>query len=357
MGTKTPHVEEGLMKRVNTIAIIQMGLGVAGLVLCYALYLHYGGALRRSLDRIAEMADEVHRQAEIGNEVLADWTGLLEGFDDTLSTHRQTLATARTANRQVSQSIGEWRVGLTGTSKVASHASLVCLRFAKQLPVRLPEIEVDTREVRVDIPQFNLKQETVKIPYPTAQVGTREVSVDLGLTDLKVEVPTLTIGSRSQRVVVPAPPEVTHRRESFSVPEDLRIQYREILTDEKRLLEDTGQELERTALLLDSSTETLETVRRLLDRELAESIDATDRNLQQSQASLRRSYADRLPEFRRRLLAEQVKLTQSQDNFRSLKSLVPWLFGLAALLPAAIVLHGCQSWRRAVVDERKLHAT
>lgn len=326
---------------------LQVALGVSGLLLCGFLYLRYGGEIDESLEQLDHLADEARVQANVSHEVLSEWFTLLENMDQTLATHDRTLRAAGRTGEQAQESLEEWMESLEGIASTSENASRVFAKFASHLPLRIPTVDVVNRDVSIDIPELKLRSENVKLPYPTANVGSRKVKIDVGLTDFELDVPTLRVGTASRTVSVPASPELSTKKKTITVPGDVRLDYQEILSEERTLLKDTAENLNRAAKATRESNRTLHNIEDLLSGEFADSLAATSRSLSESRGSLQRSYRVELPELQKRLLRGGTAIEQSQNHFRDLQSIVPYLFVMMSFIPAGILLSGVQNLRRS----------
>lgn len=328
------------------LAILQIALGLFGIGLCIFLYQTYCASIQDALTDVDALAGDVNVQAEIGDELLEEWGGILRNFDSALVTYERSLAAASRSSAQVEQTIQQWNQGLNGFSQVTRDAERITLKFARQLPIKVPNLDVKTRQLEIAIPNFELQTDTIKIPYPTARVGSRKVTLDVGLTDLKFDVPTLNVGTLNKTVTVPVSPNVTTKTERISVPDDVKVVYREFFSDEKALLEETASQLNQTTTLLSEANETVNEIQAILSNEVQASLAVTADNLRETQSALQETYSMQIPELRNRLSNQQGQLERSQLNTRKMRSMVPWLFLLASLLPAAITLQGTLSWLR-----------
>lgn len=329
------------------LASLQIVLGLSGMILCGYLYNQHCDELQDSLQNIDSLAGDVDTQAEIGDEMLEQWSAILRGFDNALDTHSHSLMAAEESSDQLGRTMDQWDEGMVGFNRVVRDAERICLKFADQLPIKIPNLDVKTRPLTIDIPTFEMQTETAKIPYPTARVGSRKMKLDVGLTDLEFDVPTLNVGTRNKVVNVPSSPKVNIEKRRFSIPDNVEIVYQELFRDEKDLLTNTADQLGDTARLIAEARETLDSVDVLVSQEIQSSIAITAENLRDTQQALKQTYEDQIPEVRQRLASQQQEIRSSQLNFRSLKTMVPWLFLLAAMLPAAIAIQGFISWLRA----------
>lgn len=331
----------------NSIAAIKICVGILGLVACYFTYQSYGPQVKEAFVQMDQLAGEAQVQAKVTDEVLGEWTDLLVNVDTTLGTHQRTLDAMQGSGKQISSSLSRWRSSMRGFAQTSDEASQVFAKFATHLPLRIPNVEMETREVAFEIPDIKLKNQIVKLPYPTANVGTRKVEIDVGLTDLKFDVPTLNVGTRNRTLTVPISPEVTKRTEKITVPSDVNLNYREILSDEKEVLNSTSGRLKEAARNTRDSITAIESVERLMREDLTDSISQSKRNLEQSRESLQRSYNVELPALKERLKRGSEALANTQSNFRDLQGIVPILFAFVAMIPLGLVLSGVQSfaWR------------
>lgn len=332
------------MKLPKTIAFLQIALGLSGLLLCFILYLTYSSELQEAAERLDDLAGDTEAQAKVGEEILTQWTSLLASADRSMETHQTSLGTTRTSLQQLAESTQQWQAGLVGFQKVSSDASQIFEKLQGQLPIKIPMLNVGSREMTIDIPQLELQNETIKLPYPTATVGTRKMELDLGVTKVNFDAPTLNLGTNNRNLTVPVSPRLSYRKENITVPDDVTVSYQEILSEEKQLLIDSASQLRTTAELLEQSQETLRGIQRALEVELLASLDATEDNLRLSRQSMQHHWHVQIPEFQQRLASQQSHLARSQLNFRALRSLIPWLFLFAGILPLAVSLHGLQSW-------------
>lgn len=329
------------------LACLQIAIGAAGICLCVFLYNKHCNDLQDSLKNIDALAGDVSVQAKIGDDLLLQWSSILRGFDIALDTHLRSLAAARESSDQLGRSMDKWDEGLVGFNRVVLDAERICTKFAEQLPIKIPNLDVQTRPLTIDVPTFEMQTETTNIPYPTARVGSRKMKLDVGLTDLEFDIPTLNVGTRNKTIDVPAPPKVSVEKRRFSIPDKVDVVYEELFSDEKALLTNTASQLEETADLIGEARFTLDNVDVLLNQEIQSSISITEENLKETQQAVQQTYQEQIPEVRKRLASQQEEIRSSQLNFRSLQTMVPWLFLLAGMLPAAISIQGLIGWLRA----------
>ena len=301
------------------IALVQLLLGVFGLLLCGYLYLQYCQRMQDSLDQLDGLAGDAIIQAQVGSDLLTDWSSLLKNVDSSITTHQKSLVAIKSTTEQASRSVESWRRGLDGFSEISKDTSRVFDRLASQLPLKIPKVAYGTRQLSFEVPDLKVKREQIKIPYPTAKVGSRKVELDVGLTDLKFDVPTLDVGSSSRSILVPTEANVTRRKETITVPDDVRVEYTEILRAERDLLHDTASQLQEASATLAASSKTLESVEGLIETKLASSIDETLSSIQLAKASAQRSHEKEIPRFKEKLRSQVERLTVSQSHLRRIE--------------------------------------
>ncbi|MEZ6137778.1 MAG: hypothetical protein R3C53_23065 [Pirellulaceae bacterium] len=326
---------------------VQVAIGLVGILLCSMLYARYANPMQNALARLDEMAGDARIQADIGHELLDEWSAIGGDLEMAAMVHQRSLDSLHTTSRQLANSLQKWESVMQDSSDVSRNVGQVARKFANYLPLKLPDISMDSREVQFDIPQITLTEQEVKLPYPTVSVGSRSKEIDLGVTSIQLDVPTLDVNTRNRIVTVPATPNVQTKVIQFSVPENIEVTYHELLGDEKQLLVDAAEQLDQTAAAMADSVKTLKQVRAMMSGELPDSIAAGQSNLVHASAALKQLRVAQIPAFQARLRDQSQQLTQTQTDFSNLRGMVPWLFVLAGIVPLAIVVHGLRCYSAA----------
>ncbi len=335
------------------LAYAQLAVGLSGLALCGLLYARYADPMHRALGRLDHMAGDAQIQAEIGSQLLDDWSLIGGDLEQATRVHQQSLDSLQNTSRRMAGSLAQWESSLREASTVASSAGRVARKFATYLPLRIPDISMDMRDIRFDVPQITFKEQEVKLPYPTVTVGSRTKEIDLGITSVKLDVPTLDVSSANRVVALPAAPDVINKPYRFSIPDNVQVSYRELMGEEKELLVDTAAQLDRSAVAMVDSASALQEVQSTMTHELPTSIQAGKANLAHAEAALSKLRTTQIPAFQARLQNQREQLSKTQIEFSSLHGLIPWLFAFAALLPLAISLHGLRVCWGATANSRQ----
>ncbi len=329
------------MKRL--LAFAQLGAGLAGLLICGLLYTRFCEPMQNAMGRLDEIAGDAQIQADIGSQLLDNWALMGDDLQLAVREHQQSLASLQTTSQHLTNSLGQWEASLRDSSVVANNASQISRKFANYLPLRIPDIAMESRVIRIDVPQFAFQEQEVQLPFPSVSVGSRSKEIDLGLTSVKLDIPTLEVSTRNKKITVPSTPQITNQAYQFTIPDNLRVTYQEVFGDEKQLLIATSEQLQGTARAMTDSAASLNEVQELLTHELSASIQASQNNLAHAQNSLADLRATQIPAFKLRLENQRDQLSRTQVEFANLRGLIPWLFALAALLPLAISLHGLRA--------------
>lgn len=328
------------MKLRRWFAWFQVAIGLVGLTLCLFVYFKYRNPINDSLHRMDQLAADVGNQAEIAGEMLDGWSILLRQIDQTITSHESSVRAVRETSRQIHHSADQWHRGLKEFAAISRDASSVLDDMAEHLPLKIPELQMETKKLAIDIPAVELKQQTIQLPYPTARVGSRKMKVNLGLSDLEFELPTLVVDSKNKPIRIPIANVGIAKTEEFVVPSNMQVVQRELMSREKRLLESTSQQLASAAHTLAESTATVSEVQNLIEQDLAQSLETTEHSLEVAQLSLRDTFQRQIPRFQKRLRSEQEHLRASQSDFRNLQGIAAWLFLWLSILPIAIMLQG-----------------
>lgn len=328
------------MNARKIVASIQVVVGIAGLLVCGLVHMKYTPRVARSIEALDQLSGDAAAQAGVGQELLAQWSVLLGSFENSAATHSESLNSLSSTTRVVTKSLESWESGLLDLAEVARDGSRIAGKFGSQLPIRIPAVEYQTKQVVIEVPDISLQERTIRIPYPTASVGSKRVSVDLGLTEVKLDVPTLNVGTREKTVKVPTTPDVQRSVEKFVVPSKMEVTHREFLKDEKQLLEDTSRELLDTSAAMKLSATALADANRIVGGELPASIEATAESLQSGRELISDWRKNQIPQLQSKLGSEQAELTKAQETVQTLKPFVSWLLLVAALIPLSILMQG-----------------
>lgn len=322
------------------LAYTQLLIGLVGLAMCGLLYAHYQEPMQSALHRLDRMAADAQIQAEIGSQLLEDWSLIGGDLEQAASVHQQSLVAFQNSSQRLATSLGQWGTSLREASTVASNTGHIARKFSTYLPLSIPDVTVETEDIQIDVPQIILKEQQVQLPYPTVSVGSRTKEIDLGLTSIKLDVPTLEVSTRDRAVSLPATPQVTNQPYRFSVPRNVRVNHQKLLGEEKELLVDAARQLDKISLAMVDSAATLQEVQSLMTHELSASVQAGQENLAHAESALAKLRTIQLPVFQARLQAQREQLSHTQTAFAGLRGIIPWLFAFAALVPLTISLHG-----------------
>ncbi|MCA9130345.1 MAG: hypothetical protein KDB22_24825, partial [Planctomycetales bacterium] len=152
--------------------------------------------------------------------------------------------------------------------------------------------------------------------------------------------PTIKLGTNERVIQVPLSPSVSKNVERFRIPTNVQLDYREFLGAEQQLLRDLSEELDATSKALALSSTTLTKVRAVLSNEIPDSLTTTRESLNQTSQLISTWTARQIPDLRTTLSSQQQQLSQAETAFAELQSLPRWIFALAAMAPASLLLQG-----------------
>lgn len=343
----------------------------------------YRGELHRSLKSLDGLVGNVQKETEVAQAVITSASDVSAALQESIPHHRDSLETlgrtsellaanARLASRQMP--------GLATTSRQIA-GSLD--RAAAILPLKLPQLELQTQTVGVEIPTLKTRTRQIKLPYPTATVNRsrEEISypsgasvemkkwertlgsiagkslgglsfkypagLDVSKSTFAFEYPSSIDIDRQQMLLdVPVEPELGTRKINITVPAQPKLSYREMLEDEKTTLQSASEQLRELENAIPSLQEALGESEMLLSTRLPESIRSTTKLLDESESELQTLHTQTLPVALAELSRQSENLSKTRTSFGRLSGLIDlgFLFGL--LLGLACTASGLANLNR-----------
>jgi hypothetical protein len=366
-------IKKGYTMGYNRLfAISQLIAGGFATLLVVIAFFSFNQPLRDALVQLDGMAAKAGSEMETVENLLQDINGVAESLQVAIPSHRDSLASIGRSTLAVAETISAWENEIPGFQKIAGDAAHICDTFAEQLPIVVPVVEMKevkfqlpkiipkTQKIDVPYPTARVEMDTVGLNYPTASVQTRDFSksfgsvagrslgsvgfsypsgISIGSRSMNVRYPNrITIGSANKSVSVPATPEINMKDYSFRVPN--KLTNRELMKDEKALLEQSSMQLTSIRETMNTTKESLVTIRGLLAVEIQESFEETDENLTKTEAALTTFRTQRIPGVLEDLRSQREGLSETRKIFTAIGGLIPLLFGIFGLVTAAIALSG-----------------
>lgn len=355
----------------------QVILGAGLLLLTLYVQTVHSVGISDAFTQMDTLAGSAQAEIEVGEAVLEDVKEIAEQLQGVIPLHRRTLLNARESSTKVAQSVAVWEAEIPRLRKTASDAQLVCDSLAKNLPFRIPTVQMKNQTVNFDVPKFKMRSRKVEIPYPTATVenGSRELSypsganvdmktwekslgslagkslgglsfrypagLDVSRKSFRLDYPkAIDIGRAAMVVDVPANPKVEMETRTLTVPAEPVIGFKEILRDEKELLVQSSEQLETLSESLASTRASLATAKDLLGRQTPESIESTISLLSSTEQKLGSFSDERIPTTLALLAVQRKQIGESRSTFAELKPLVGYMLLAVAITGLAIAASG-----------------
>ncbi len=322
-------------------AYLQIMLGLGGLVLLSILYLGNRDRIQQACQQLDAMAADAQVELQVGRDFISQADVVFQDLESTLSAHLASLDGGERMLAKLDSNLLLWRQQIGDMAETAVQASSISAHLGQQLPILVPQVAYDLQQVELEIPQFQMREQAIRLPYPTARLASRPQEIDLGVTKLKIDVPTLEMGTGSKVVKVPSSPEVTYQRHSLQFPSDFQVTKQAYFTDEKLLLVQTSNDLQNTAQALQTSAVTLTELQDLLSQDVQPSLLATRGSLQLASASLVELRSQHLPILGSRLDDQIQKMKAARNSFANLRPLMVWGCILLAIGPLGLLTQGC----------------
>lgn len=324
----------------KTIASFQIALGLLGLLIWAWYFATCSGPAQAQLSHLDKLATDTERQAELATDVIDSGAELLAELERSAVLHKTTLLQAEEPLKLATKSLQQWERDLEAYSAIALDASGLADRLAKQLPLRMPDVQVAMQNIAISIPELDVQEQTLRIPVPSVKTGKRPVALDLGLTKLNVDIPTLAVSTDDRVLVVPKTAQLGSRTERLRVPSAVDVTYRPLFAEEGRMLAEASQQLSRSSQNLKQSAATIHQTQGLLRQELPNGLEQTRRVIEQAESALVQLRVKQLPLLRDTLQRQRGKLEQSRGSLQQLSSGVPWFFVIVGLIPVSVLLQG-----------------
>lgn len=346
---------------------IQLAIGILGtLAVAYAFF-SFRGPLENALTELDNMAGNAESQLGTVTDLLGDVDKIADGLQRALPSHRKSLASAVTTAKTISDTVEKWNQDIPGYQEMTSDAAHICDTFASQLPLKVPQVKLDTKQIKFELPEVVPKEQTVSVNVPTAEVEfeTKSVSYPKGANvrtsekraagvkfsypsgieimegDVDFRYPArIKIGTKKQDYKIPDTPTVTMKDYSFDVPDKLEVTQRELMKDEKHLLEKSSAQMASLGNTLGETAGSLTEIASLLSEDVVNSIQETDTNLMDAESTLTVFRQERLPSVVADLKEQKLGLNKSRQLFTAIAGLIPLSFCILALITIAIALSG-----------------
>ncbi|HBE72412.1 MAG TPA: hypothetical protein DDW52_30115, partial [Planctomycetaceae bacterium] len=256
-------------------------------------------------------------------------------------------------------------------------------RAAAVLPLNLPELELQTQTVGVDIPTLQTRTRQIKLPYPTASVNRRQeeisypsgaavemkkwerslgsiagkslgalsfkypAGIDVSKRTFEFEYPSSIDITRKQMLLdVPAEPEIGSRKVNIKVPSQPKLTYRKLFESEKSTLQSASRQLFELESAIPAMQDALVEAEMLLSSRLPESIEATERLLDESEAELEVLRLRTIPAALAELSEQSENLSQTRTSFGLLSGLIDLGFLFGVLMGLACTVSGLANLNR-----------
>ncbi|MFN3192991.1 MAG: hypothetical protein ACE361_20950 [Aureliella sp.] len=328
------------MKLRRMVAAVQIAIGILGILLCFYLHRIYVPRVDGALAELDSIAADVDVQARVGERMLSDWITLVDSAEKTVGLHIDTTRALRASTQDVERSIVRWQSVARGMSTSAGGAAESLHGFASQLPIEIPIPKIESENVELAIPQFQVGKSEIRLPYPTAKLGTTKRRIDLGVTSVDLEVPSLQLGKATQAVSVPNVEMGEDLIRRIEVPRNVGVESRQLLSNEKELLEKTADQLRDSSIGFAEASDSLTQFRDVVRNEVLGSFNVAEDELIQLGDVLRKSSQQELPEIRQRLLQQRDAVERTRVRFQGINGLFPWAILIAALIPGGVLLQG-----------------
>lgn len=365
------------MKRI--IAVAQTIVGVVGTVAVILGYLSFSQPMRDALTQLDKMAQSGESQLETASSLLGDVSKVADGLQKALPAHRKTVAAAVTTAETLAGTIDKWNEDIPGYQGMATDASHIADTFAEQLPIKVPLVTADMEKKSFELPEIIPRTQTVKINVPTATVGftTKSleypsgasvktdrksvgpakfdipVGIDIAKKSFDVRYPSsLNIGTKVQNVTMPKTPDLNMKEYSFHLPANVKFDTREMMKDEKVLLEKSSAQLLALNTTLGETSESLSNVSDLISGELVGTLKETDANLEETAAALTALREERIPTVIKDLGDQQASLGESRQLFTAISGVIPLVFIVIGVFTLAIAVSGAYKLAEDLVVEK-----
>lgn len=361
----------------SIFAFLQLVAGGISTLLVFIAYTTYKQPLEVALAELDGIAGNVESEIVTVEGLLKDVDGVAESIQRAMPSHRNSIASVSESVLAVSKTLEEWENQIPGIQEISTDTAHILDTFSSQLPIRIPAVKLEQKLIKFQLPEIIPKTRNVNIPYPTATVQTSTqtlsypngarvemkgwskdfgkvmgkslggVSFDypsgISISDGNVDLsyPSgISIGSASQSVTIPDTPEYRMKNYSFHIPDKLEITHRELMKDEKGLMEKSKKQLTSINSSLDKTKESLRKIRSLLERDAQESLKETDKNITDAENAMDSFRTHRLPAVLEDLRAQRQGISRSRGVFKAVSGLLPLMFLVIGLITTALAASG-----------------
>ncbi|MEZ4864833.1 MAG: hypothetical protein R3C14_26205 [Caldilineaceae bacterium] len=360
------------MKHVNILFCWgQIILGVALAALILFISSTYTDSLQTSLSQANGLLTSVENQLDVSIQVLTKFNATLGDMGGTVDTYQETISSVRTSSTALSKTAATWGNESQQFSTIVLDASHIMDTFQQQLPIRVPAVEVQVKPVSFDIPTgLDIRQDKMGFNYPAsaeakvqkeginypkgakvrncnkriAGVGiSYPCGIEVEMGKLEFNVPhSIDIGFKEFNFNIPRIHAPTFEHIEFNVPDTVKVEYRELMKDEKALLVKTGSQLISTAAAISDTSQSLIALSNLLapQGDVAKTLKQVGDALEKTQGTIIDISTHEIPTFIDELKKQKETLVKTKTLFADLSgAIVPitWAF---MIFPLMIILNG-----------------
>ena len=344
-------------------ALAQVAVGAVAALTVVTAYIVYSGSLTLALEELDGMAERAENEIATIATTLEKTEEVLGAFQRTLPTHATTLASAQRSARDIDVTIATWENELDGFATISTDANVICDHLAEQLPIKVPIVKIAEKTISFDMPVITNKTQTIDLPYPKAkatfgevalpyptakvtnsefkqglgEIGNKTVgklklpevkfsypsNIEIGKKDKSIRYPTnIEITNDSLKIEIPNTPEIKMERFSFKIPDKLELTDRELMKDEKKILEKTAVRLRSTSAAILQTKDSLASIRATIGTDISRSLAETSVNLETASRSIEdlrfKSFQTAISDLK----TQHSQLQNARKGFSSLNGLI-----------------------------------
>jgi hypothetical protein len=362
------------MKRVRILFCWgQIILGVALAALILFLSSNYADDLRNGLDQADSLLTSADKQLDVGIKVLTKLNSTVSDIGGTFGVYQETITSAMKSAAALSGTAAMWGDQSEKFSSIALDASHIMDTFQKELPIRVPIVEVGVKPWSFDVPTgLDIRSDKTGFNYPaSAEVKVREeginypkgasiqtckasfvrgtvkfdypCGIDIDMDKFEFNVPhSIDIRTSKFEFDLPRIHAPTFDRIEFDVPDTVSVEYRDLMKDEKALLVETSAQLISTADAISETSQSLVEISDLLAMEgdVATALKAVSSELTKSQATIKDITTDEIPTFVDELKKQKEALAKTHSSLSGLQGAIVPITWALMIFPLAMVLNG-----------------
>ena len=360
-------------------ATAQIAIGTIAVVLLVAIYVQFAPRARDALSQLDSIAASGEKELSTAIGILDDLDIVLVEVEKSLPHYRGTLGSAMKSARTFDSILGKWNANVASASGIASDSAHILDTFEKQLPIRVPHVNVETKRIVVQLPEFQVESSDFPVSVPTSatpkkkkkeieypkgakvETSTKDFGrvagkslgsitypsgIDPQFGTIEIEyVSGLTINNETHNIKVPKTIIVNKKEIPLDIPDKIEFTHRELMKDEKEVAIKMAGTLRATSTTLLETNKSLAEVQKLLAEDTVESMKATLGTLDGVEKSLEQLRKNRVATIRTELGNQRTALGESRELFGLLKGAIVWVFCLAALIPIGQVISGVSKLR------------